>query len=150
MPAIFDSSYTSRMRIATWNVNGLRARATQLRAWLERERPDLVCLQELKAEERQIPDDCKLGDYHAFWHCRKAHSGVALLVRKDGAASVPVFTHSPFDVQSRALLRYVHWLRAVTSTGSMPWIARRPVGLQRLEASWKCWRFWSRRSDLNR
>jgi exodeoxyribonuclease III len=62
----------------------LRARATQLRAWLERERPDLVCLQELKAEERQIPDDCKLGDYHAFWHCRKAYSGVALWFEKPG------------------------------------------------------------------
>ena len=117
MRAIFDSGYTSRMRIATWNVNGIRARATQLRAWLERERPDLVCLQELKAEESQIPDDCKLGDYHAFWHCRKAYSGVALLVRKDGAASAPVYTHPPFDMESRALQ-----VRALAPRGDKHWI----------------------------
>ena len=149
MPAIFDSSYTSRMRIATWNVNGLRARATQLRAWLERERPDLVCPQKLKAEERQIPDDCKLGDYHAFWHCRKAYPVWRFWFEKTGPHPFR-YTLTRRSTCNRARFRYVHWLRAVTSTGSMPWIARRPVGLQRLEASWKCWRFWSRRSDLNR
>ncbi|HTG83856.1 MAG TPA: endonuclease/exonuclease/phosphatase family protein, partial [Gemmatimonadales bacterium] len=36
------------MKIATWNVNGIRARASQLHEWLEAERPDVVCLQELK------------------------------------------------------------------------------------------------------
>ena len=42
------------MKVATWNVNGIRARASQVREWLERERPDVVCLQELKAEPAQI------------------------------------------------------------------------------------------------
>ena len=44
------------MKIATWNVNGIRARATQFREWLDRDRPDIVCLQELKAEANQIPE----------------------------------------------------------------------------------------------
>ncbi|PYP18575.1 MAG: exodeoxyribonuclease III, partial [Gemmatimonadetes bacterium] len=35
------------MKVATWNVNGIRARASQVREWLGRERPDVVCLQEL-------------------------------------------------------------------------------------------------------
>ena len=42
------------MKIATWN--GIRARAAQFCEWLERERPDVVCLQELKAEPGQIPE----------------------------------------------------------------------------------------------
>jgi len=43
------------MKIATWNVNGIRARAAQFCEWLERDRPDVVCLQELKADATQVP-----------------------------------------------------------------------------------------------
>jgi exodeoxyribonuclease-3 len=89
------------MKVATWNVNGIRARATQVREWLVRERPDVVCLQELKAELHQIPEECRLADYHAFWHCRKGYSGVSLQVRKDLIASEPVYSHPPFDFESR-------------------------------------------------
>jgi exodeoxyribonuclease-3 len=89
------------MRIATWNVNGIRARAAQLCEWLERDRPDIVCLQELKAAATQIPDQCKLADYHAYWHGQKGYSGVSLHLRKDLFAVDPVFTHPPFDMESR-------------------------------------------------
>lgn len=92
------------MKIATWNVNGIRARATQVREWVERERPDVVCLQELKAESHQIPDECKVPDYHAYWHCRKGYSGVSLQVRKDLIALDPVYSHPPFDLESRIVL----------------------------------------------
>ena len=43
------------MKIATWNVNGVRARQAQLLEWLARDRPDVVCLQEIKASPDQIP-----------------------------------------------------------------------------------------------
>jgi exodeoxyribonuclease-3 len=89
------------MKIATWNVNGIRARQAQLREWMERDRPDVVCLQELKAEAAQIPAECKLADYHAFWHCRKGYSGVSLHIRRDLFAVDPVFSHPPFDMESR-------------------------------------------------
>jgi exodeoxyribonuclease-3 len=89
------------MRIATWNVNGIRARAAQLCEWLERDRPDVVCLQELKAETTQIPEQCKLADYHAYWHGRKGYSGVSIHVRRDLCAADPPFSHPPFDVESR-------------------------------------------------
>ena len=89
------------MRIATWNVNGIRARATQFREWLERDRPDIVCLQELKAEANQIPEECKAPDYYALWHTRKGYSGVSLHVRKDLFAVDPLFSHPPFDFESR-------------------------------------------------
>jgi exodeoxyribonuclease-3 len=89
------------MKIATWNVNGIRARAVQLCEWLERDRPDIVCLQELKAETAQIPEQCQVADYHAYWHARKGYSGVSLQIRKDLRAADPVFSHPAFDIESR-------------------------------------------------
>jgi exodeoxyribonuclease-3 len=89
------------MKIATWNVNGIRARAPQVQEWMERERPDVVCLQELKAEATQIPEQCQPADYHAYWHCRKAYSGVSLLARKELFDADPVYSHPPFDIESR-------------------------------------------------
>ncbi len=89
------------MKIATWNLNGIRARATQLAEWLERDRPDVVCLQELKAEPGQIPDACRRPDYHAYWHGQKGYSGVALLFRKAVAPAEPAFRHPAFDRESR-------------------------------------------------
>ena len=91
------------MKVATWNVNGIRARAPQVREWLERERPDVVCLQELKAEASQIPEECRLAEYHAYWHGRKGYSGVSLQVRKELTAADPAFRHPPFDVESRVV-----------------------------------------------
>ena len=53
------------MRIATWNVNGVRAREAQLLEWIGREQPDVVCLQELKATREQIP--VSLGGLAGYW-----------------------------------------------------------------------------------
>ncbi|MGH7530241.1 MAG: exodeoxyribonuclease III [Gemmatimonadales bacterium] len=89
------------MKIATWNVNGIRARAAQLCAWVAQERPDIVCLQELKAAAAQIPAECQLAGYHAYWHCLKGYSGVSLHVRTDLFALEPRFSHPPFDMESR-------------------------------------------------
>jgi exodeoxyribonuclease-3 len=89
------------MRIATWNVNGIRARQAQLAEWLRRERPDVVCLQELKAQSDQIPDLCKLPEYHAYWHGRKGYSGVSLHLHRDVFPVDPTFSHPDFDMESR-------------------------------------------------
>ena len=71
------------MKIATWNVNGIRARQGQLLEWLAAERPDVVCLQEIKASIDQLPFDLReLEDYWVGWHGGKGYSGVALLVAK--------------------------------------------------------------------
>jgi exodeoxyribonuclease-3 len=71
------------MRIATWNVNGLRARLDFVRHWLEARRPDVVGLQELKLTEEQFPEEA-LGElgYRALVHGQKAWNGVAVLVRE--------------------------------------------------------------------
>ena len=90
------------MKVATWNVNGIRARQAQLGAWLERERPDVVCLQELKAQPEQIPESCKHVDYDVFWHGGvRAYSGVSLHIRKGVFDSAPTFSHPDFDMESR-------------------------------------------------
>jgi len=89
------------MKIATWNVNGIRARQAQFCEWLARDRPDVVCLQELKAEPVQIPEQCKVADYHTFWHGMRAYSGVSLHIRKDLFPEQPAFSHPAFDMESR-------------------------------------------------
>ncbi len=87
-------------------MNGIRARAAQVCEWLERDRPDVVCLQELKAEPTQIPEQCKLQDYHAFWHGMRAYSGVSLHVSKSLSRDV-AFEHPAFDMESRIVTAQV-------------------------------------------
>lgn len=89
------------MKIATWNVNGIRARAVQLCEWIERDRPDIICLQELKAEADQIPLECRLEEYHTYWHGLKGYSGVSLYIHRDLLSSDPHFSHPTFDLESR-------------------------------------------------
>ena len=89
------------MKVATWNVNGIRARQGEFCAWLERERPDVVCLQELKAERAQVPPQCAHDDYHVYWHGLRAYSGVSLHVRKALLDVEPVFSHPEFDMEAR-------------------------------------------------
>ena len=71
------------MRIATWNVNGLRARQDFLLQWLKTRAPDLVALQELKLPDGQFPHDVfAQAGYHALVHCQKSWNGVAVLAKK--------------------------------------------------------------------
>ena len=88
------------MKIATWNVNGIRARESQLCDWLERDQPDVLCLQEIKARPDQVPDRCKLADYHAFWHGAGGYSGVSLHLRRE-LLDAPQFVHPEFDIETR-------------------------------------------------
>jgi exodeoxyribonuclease III len=89
------------MKIATWNVNGIRARATQLCEWLARDQPDIVCLQEIKASPAQVPESCKLLEYDAYWHGAGGYSGVSLHVRKGAFDVEPAFGHPAFDMETR-------------------------------------------------
>jgi exodeoxyribonuclease III len=90
------------MKIATWNVNGIRAREAQLQEWVARERPDILCLQEIKATPDQVPASlCAMEGYHCYWHGARAYSGVGLHVRQDLAAARPTFVHPSFDFENR-------------------------------------------------
>jgi exodeoxyribonuclease III len=90
------------VRIVTWNVNGIRARQAQVQEYIEREQPDVLCLQEIKAAMDQLPLWlCDLEGYWCYWHGGKGYSGVALLVRKVTGAERPAFHHPAFDFEHR-------------------------------------------------
>ncbi len=88
------------MKIATWNVNGIRARHAQFVEWASREQPDVVCLQEIKATIAQVPETCSIDGYTCYWHGAGGYSGVAMHVRR-GFADQPEFTHPDFDHETR-------------------------------------------------
>jgi exodeoxyribonuclease-3 len=90
------------MKIATWNVNGIRARHQQFLDWIGSEKPDVVCLQELKAKIEQVPESiCNLNGYWCYWHGASAYSGVGLHLRRDAFPEEPQFTHPEFDNETR-------------------------------------------------
>jgi exodeoxyribonuclease-3 len=90
------------LKLATWNVNGIRARQAQVQEWIAHERPDVVCLQEIKAASDQIPTAlCEMEGYWCYWHGGKGYSGVALQVRQEFSPDRPEFMHPPFDYENR-------------------------------------------------
>ncbi|MHA6332369.1 exodeoxyribonuclease III [Qipengyuania sp. CAU 1752] len=68
------------MRIATYNINGIKARLPRLLEWLQETRPAVACLQEIKTQDEGFPtaEFEKIG-YHAIWHGQKSFNGVAIL-----------------------------------------------------------------------
>jgi exodeoxyribonuclease-3 len=90
------------MRIATWNVNGLRARSAQFLEWLARDRPQVVCLQEIKCKPEQLPPEVQAeAGYWWYWHGAGGYSGVALGVARELAPERPAFAHPAFDHETR-------------------------------------------------
>ncbi len=90
------------MKIATWNVNGIRARQAQVQDFLDKEQPDVFCLQEIKASLDQLPVWlCDLEGYWCYWHGGKGYSGVGLHVRKAAFPERPEFHHPEFDYEQR-------------------------------------------------
>jgi exodeoxyribonuclease-3 len=93
------------MKIATYNVNGVNGRLPVLLRWLEQARPDVVCLQELKAPQDKFPEQAvRDAGYGVVWHGQKSYNGVAILTR----GRDPVETHrglpgDPDDLHSRYL-----------------------------------------------
>ncbi|HEY4336278.1 MAG TPA: exodeoxyribonuclease III [Puia sp.] len=92
------------MKIATYNVNGIGARLPVLLRWLEETKPDVACLQELKAPQERFPE-AELGaaGYHAIWHGQKSWNGVAILARSGKPVEVRrgLPGNDPEDIHSR-------------------------------------------------
>lgn len=71
------------MKIATFNINNVNKRLPNLLAWLRSAKPDIVCLQELKATQDDFPEDAlRRAGYSAAWVGQKSWNGVAILARK--------------------------------------------------------------------
>jgi exodeoxyribonuclease-3 len=70
------------MKIATFNVNGINGRLPVLLRWLKESKPDIVCLQELKAPQDKFPEEAiEKAGYRAIWHGQPRWNGVAILSR---------------------------------------------------------------------
>jgi exodeoxyribonuclease-3 len=93
------------VKIATWNVNGIRARESQFVEWARRDTPDVICLQEIKATAEQLGETLTLlPEYWSYWHGGpKGYSGVSLHLRKERFPTRPEFKHPEFDVESRVV-----------------------------------------------
>jgi len=84
------------MKVATFNINNVNRRLPNLLTWLAESKPDVVCLQELKATDRQFPMSAiEAAGYGAVWHGQSAWNGVAILARN--ATPVLVRTELPGD-----------------------------------------------------
>jgi exodeoxyribonuclease III len=92
------------MKIATYNVNGIGARLPMLLHWLASSKPDVACLQELKAIDEKFPVEAiREAGYEAVWHGQKAWNGVAILAKgerpretRHGLPGDPDDTHSRY------------------------------------------------------
>ncbi|MGX5817648.1 exodeoxyribonuclease III [Chitinophaga lutea] len=91
------------MKIATYNVNGVNGRLPVLLRWLEESKPDVACLQELKAPEEKFPEAAiREAGYHPIWHGQKSWNGVAILSRNEPPQEVcRALPGDPEDVNSR-------------------------------------------------
>ncbi|GHT81923.1 exodeoxyribonuclease III [Betaproteobacteria bacterium] len=101
------------MKIATWNVNSLKVRLPQVLDWLAVQRPDVLCLQELKLEDKAFPlTEVQAAGYHAAFLGQKTYNGVAILSRtaaQDILYNIPGFD----DVHKRLLVATMDGVRVV-------------------------------------
>jgi exodeoxyribonuclease-3 len=91
------------VKIATYNVNGIGARLSALLRWLGESKPDVVCLQELKAPQENFPEAAiRDAGYGVIWHGQKSFNGVALLARgADPVEHRRALPGDPEDLHSR-------------------------------------------------
>jgi exodeoxyribonuclease-3 len=117
------------MKLATWNVNSIRAREERLVRWLEAGRPDVVCLQELKVTQDVFPFGRlqELG-YHAVVNAQRTYNGVCILAREEPRDATRGFEDEGDDDQARFVSARVGPLRVASayvpngaSVGSEKW-----------------------------
>jgi exodeoxyribonuclease III len=90
------------MKIATWNINGVRARIENLVAWLKESAPDIVCLQEIKTVDADFPRaEIEALGYHVETHGQKGFNGVALLSKTSPLEVMRGLPGDAGDEQSR-------------------------------------------------
>ena len=101
------------MKLATWNVNSLKVRLSQVIDWAGRQQPDVLCLQETKTEDANFPRaEVERAGLHALFSGQKTYNGVAILSRvpaADPLASIPAFP----DEQKRVLAATIDGVRVV-------------------------------------
>ena len=99
------------MKVATWNVNGIRARMDQLAAWIATEKPDVLCLQESKASPDQLSDSSSSSPTKRELLVTRGKGGyfgrMSVHLRRSAFAEPPLFSHPPFDAETRIVVATV-------------------------------------------
>ena len=104
------------MKIATWNVNSIRARLERLLGWLARVQPDLVCLQELKVPDEDFPhDELWSAGYDSAVHGQATYNGVAILSRTPLGEIRKGLGNDPGDDHSRLIAARAGGLTVVSA-----------------------------------
>jgi exodeoxyribonuclease-3 len=104
------------MKIASWNVNSIRAREERLLRWLEKEQPDALCLQELKVQDEGFPHgDIEGLGYHAVVHGQRTYNGVAILSRTEPTRAVPGMDDDVEDPQARLIEATIDGVRILSA-----------------------------------
>jgi len=99
-----------RLKLICWNVNGIRAltKKFDLLGWLKKEKPDILCLQEIKAEPEQVPKDLlNPKGYFSYWNpakTKKGYSGVALFTKEEPKSVSFGWGNSKFDNEGRIII----------------------------------------------
>lgn len=95
------------MKITTWNVNGIRAvMGKGFRDWVQKDAPDVLCLQEIKARPEQLADELReIPGYSSFWNPaqRPGYSGVACYIREDNLDVHHGLGVEEFDSEGRVI-----------------------------------------------
>ncbi len=104
------------MKIATWNVNSIRARLERVLAWLEQHAPDVLCVQETKVVDDAFPlAEIEASGYRAVIHGQKTYNGVAILSRLPVAGEVRGFDDGEPDEQARLVAATVAGVRVISA-----------------------------------
>ena len=104
------------MIVATYNVNGVNGRLPVLLRWLNESKPDVVCLQEIKAPDEKFPEQALIdAGYNAIWHGQKSWNGVAILAKKKFEITEvgKGLAGDPEDLQSRYIQAMVNGILIV-------------------------------------
>lgn len=120
------------MRIATWNINGVKARIDNLLTWLAETRPDVACLQEIKSVTEGFPAD-RLAEagYQCAVHGQKGFNGVALLSRWPIEDVVTGLPGEPDTGQSRYIEALVSGETGICRVGGLYLPNGNPIGTEK-------------------
>lgn len=122
------------MQIATWNINGVRARLEGLKTWLIEAQPDVVCLQEIKTPTEAFPtEDIEQLGYNLAVHGEKGFNGVAILSKRPFERVTDALPGDPSDSQSRYLEVVVPAARGSVRIASIYLPNGNPIGTDKFQ-----------------
>ena len=99
------------LKLVTWNVNSIRARRERLAAWLEANRPDVLCMQEIKVATEEMPGELAAAGYHVAAWGQKSYNGVAIASRAPLADVARGFGDGEADEPARVIAATIEGIR---------------------------------------